>query len=891
MNNGRVLVIGYYSRRNFGDDVFEYVLINYFKNRFPSLEYSFISIDDLKEIPQDTSAVIFGGGDLVNDYFYRKIRPFINNKTCPWYAISIGIPYPKLVDEGYLDRFDYIIHRNKFDTHLLDNRYNQLNDNKINRSEWFPDMSFMLTKFHNNTNTNNNNFIEYTDNNKYNSKKIGVCLSRNIYNKDDPDSYNNIVNTIAKFLSKISLTHRKTYIPSCGKVQVPLYELYLIPFCTDGKDNHDDRLINQDLYDKISEYGHINNIHLITEELSMDKIIPIFNSFHLTICTRFHAHMFSVMTKTPIMSIYSTRKVEGLIKELKAIEYSCKFDIHPEKDYPIDIDYDKLMGTFLNLEKTYDNYIIKMETLHNKYTTKTNEFMDKLDNLLTYVPRFVLADEIDNNALNITRTIDRKLNTIYNNNHDNNNHHNHNNHHNNNHHNHNHNRGYIKGNIVNEITDNGVILKYFRHYSEETKDMIVELISYELTGNRYSDYYYGLYQQVFTEDYNLYESCKWILHHKNKITKGENYEFITNSKYNLNDRKLNMTFYNNKIFDGYHRSGWTYVLEHMKELHNPNGVILDSYLDKTFGWEYDFLSTNGLLPYTNPWIGFFHHTPDQDYTDNNLVVSFSRPHFISSLKYCKGLITLSKNNKKWITHKLNEINVDNIPVISLIHPTEIISDELEFDIKAFKRAPERKIIQIGAWLRDSYAIYDLSVPEEYRKFALKGKDMNNYFINTEELNSIEKYAKSVACGRKHRTSGCVVPNKDANKYIVGMISMLHNNHNSVQIIENINNDEYDELLKSGIVFIKLVDASAVNTILECIVRNTPILVNRLPATEEYLGKDYPLFYDNMDHATDLLKNFKNIKRGYKYLCKMNKKKFDVTWFLDSLVNSSIYRHL
>ena len=96
MNQRKILVIGYYHRKNLGDDVFEHVLTNYFETRWKSNQsknpnYSFCSIDDLKEIPNDTSAVIFGGGDLVNDYFFNKIDRFIKNKTCPWYAISIGL--------------------------------------------------------------------------------------------------------------------------------------------------------------------------------------------------------------------------------------------------------------------------------------------------------------------------------------------------------------------------------------------------------------------------------------------------------------------------------------------------------------------------------------------------------------------------------------------------------------------------------------------------------------------------------------------------------------------------------------------------------------------------------------------------------------------------------
>ena len=102
-------------------------------------------------------------------------------------------------------------------------------------------------------------------------------------------------------------------------------------------------------------------------------------------------------------------------------------------------------------------------------------------------------------------------------------------------------------------------------------------------------------------------------------------------------------------------------------------------------------------------------------------------------------------------------------------------------------------------------------------------------------------------------------------------------NNDVVILDHLNNDDYDDLLSCNIVFINLISASAVNTIIECIVRNTPILVNRLPATVELLGENYPLFYSNLDFA-DLLTT-KKIKEGWKYLLALDKTKFKIETFI------------
>lgn len=883
MDRRRILVIGYYHRKNLGDDVFEHVLINYFQDRWSGSEYTFVTIDDLKTIDRDTTAVIFGGGDLVNDYFFRKIDSFISNKTCPWYAVSIGIPYPQLIQEGYLDRFDYIIHRNQEDKDVLTELY-------PGRSHWYPDLSSLLPKYH-----QNNKMIEFPRN-RYNSKKIGISLARSIYNKTDPEAYNRMVNNLSKFLSGIATTTQRSPIPTCKsseRTQIPEYELYLLPFCTDEKDNHDDRLINKDVYERIMDYGELDNVHLLDEVIHMDRLVPIFNSFYMTICTRFHAHMFSLLTKTPVLSIYTTRKVENLIEEIGAQKYAYRMETHPTKYYPVDIDPQSLQDRFGLIIDEYDQYKEKMENLHGLYTRESNNLVTKLDNLLFYAPRYVLPDEIDKKALSAARqianklsiiwgsnenlifdllgTINNKLALIVNSEKNNNN-----------------------RDMVDElIHGDGAILNYFSDGLENHKDHIIELISYELTGERNSDYHYGLSQKVFTSDYNLFESCKWILGHKYSLVNEDRLEFLDNNLYPLTDRRLNVKFINTNLFQGYHRSGWSFVLHHMEQLHNPKGVIFDSYLDKTFGWEYDFLSLSQVIPYRKPWIGVFHHTPNQEYTDNNLVTVFSKPNFIQSLNCCKGLIVLSKNNQQWIQSKLKELFV-RVPVISLIHPTEFLDRNLLFDFDKFKQNPVKKIIQIGAWLRNSYAIYELDTPKElngdekYHKYALKGKGMDNYFVSDEDIGDIVGFIKNVACGRKERISGCLIQNKDVNKYLVGLIDNIESRHGSVTVLENISNEQYDELLRDNIVFINLVDAAAVNTILECIVRNTPILVNRLPATEEYLGKDYPLFYDSLDHANDLLTDIRNIKKAHKYLCRMPKDKFSIDYFLKSLVQSEVY---
>ena len=108
---------------------------------------------------------------------------------------------------------------------------------------------------------------------------------------------------------------------------------------------------------------------------------------------------------------------------------------------------------------------------------------------------------------------------------------------------------------------------------------------------------------------------------------------------------------------------------------------------------------------------------------------------------------------------------------------------------------------------------------------------------------------------------------------------------TVKITLNLSNADYDEMLSQNIVCIDVFNSSANNTVLECIVRNTPILVNRHPAIIEYLGEDYPLYFNNIDDLNVIINSTLfsyNIKNAYMYLYNMNKSKFTIEYFTSSI---------
>ena len=105
------------------------------------------------------------------------------------------------------------------------------------------------------------------------------------------------------------------------------------------------------------------------------------------------------------------------------------------------------------------------------------------------------------------------------------------------------------------------------------------------------------------------------------------------------------------------------------------------------------------------------------------------------------------------------------------------------------------------------------------------------------------------------------------------------------------NAKYDKLLAENVVFINLVDASAINTLIECIVRNTPIIVNKLPAVVELLGDKYPLYvgcqqsyYELNKEVEGLLNDPNAIRKADNYMKRLDKTMLSKEEFLKQFMN-------
>lgn len=465
-----------------------------------------------------------------------------------------------------------------------------------------------------------------------------------------------------------------------------------------------------------------------------------------------------------------------------------------------------------------------------------------------------------------------------------------------------------------------------KNFKRKDTEFIVQAMMFILFGEKTTKYNYGMCENLRNPNFSLRDAVVWILDEERKVNllsdemvKFPNYENLLLDKIPQIQRNLDLKHLSNFEMRGYHRSGWQFVMENLfryqtggvlcggiklEDRASANSlddklsvplreiVVVDGYIDKTFGWDSEFYAKLGRIPIRTRWIGFMHHTFNEEYSKNSLERVFANPLFIESLKTCIGIFVLSNYLKHQIQERFKriqrEFGITSLtfpPVISTFHPTEIPqSEEQKFNIEKYVQNKDKKLIQIGAWMRDTFAIYRLTVPSHLRKVSLKGKGMGNYYVSKDKIEKIQKLIIQEGADSTSDSHGAEEGtiskdgNVNANKYLVGLAKFIGEQYDGVEIMENINNSDYDSLLTENVVFINLVDASAANTVIECIVRNTPILVNKLPALVEYLGKDYPLFYDTLENATALLIN-KNIIYAHRYLRNLSKEFLTIERFM------------
>lgn len=587
-----------------------------------------------------------------------------------------------------------------------------------------------------------------------------------------------------------------------------------------------------DLKDQLKEYEFDNSCK--------QRIFYTCKSFHcdLNIVSDQEDITQSIMANIPFICIN---------EKLKLDRYKSKFDTNTIANFDTNTIFIENIESFtLTFNYILENYVqIKTELqkykeseidlLQTSYTNLINlcnqEFLLKRKSS----PQYISVKDKDQLIQNVIDVIVTKLNSrkskyyttcIYN--------------------------GYTLNKFINKITNkNSIVIQ------------IIEEILWIITGDPHAPYYYGLLENILSMP--LLPQISWIID-----------DYYLNYKYNHDESNFTLI---NKNFQELHRSGWQYIIDNLiLEINTTTKLTIDTYIDKTFHWNNIFYKSKDIIPYKTQWIGFIHHTFSDYNNKYNCERLFNDDIFIESLKTCKCLIVMTEYLKKQILDKIKMLNIDYVRVEVVYHPTEITYEKFTWD--KFILNESRSVIQIGNWLRNVFAIYNLELPNTSiikHKRVLRNKNTENYFLPPDFFDNFKKLDTD---GSNDVLDMCKMSFQ--NMHVKSIYNTILNYENSVEEIGYLQNNDYDKLLSQNIVFINLIDASAINTLLECILRNTPILINPIEPVVEILGVDYPLYYSNLYEASCLLNNTNIIKDGYNYLLKVDKTRFYIDTFINKI---------
>lgn len=295
---------------------------------------------------------------------------------------------------------------------------------------------------------------------------------------------------------------------------------------------------------------------------------------------------------------------------------------------------------------------------------------------------------------------------------------------------------------------------------------------------------------------------------------------------------------------GLHLSGWPWICERLQQESDGRSILLDDFVEH---------SMDGPIYSRNcPWVGIFHHPPneigDALYVpiapDNYKMMPdkfLKRPKLQQALRKLRLAITLSVNLAQWLKRQPQI----NCPVVALKHPIKKTEKLFRPDILVGER-PIR-LFHYGTYLKNVRILHQLP-------------KVDGFFMERVEPIRLCESQWDAACWT-------MIPNRP-------------NNH-AVTSIPRQTPEQMDYLLSTSVVVFEYFGLAASNALLECIIRNTPVIVNRVPAAVEYLGEGYPLFYDGIKDIRRVL-NRSTIYKGYQYLEALDKSNLTLDRFVRDL---------
>lgn len=297
-----------------------------------------------------------------------------------------------------------------------------------------------------------------------------------------------------------------------------------------------------------------------------------------------------------------------------------------------------------------------------------------------------------------------------------------------------------------------------------------------------------------------------------------------------------------------HRSGWPFAIASLQPLAEERGILLDDFIEQTFVYPAD------PQVHRERWVGIVHHPPNMpSFMDraHSLAEIFQSDAWKQSRPNLVGVIALSEYLASYLADTLD------IAAFALKHPTEV--PDVRWSLERYEKNRDKQLIQVGWYLKNTRLLYHVPRLRDHAKLRLLAIDQRGWGYDYR----VAQYWKKIG-GRPEVDLEGVRDHMRVSAY------------------------RYDCLLAENVVAIELFDASANNVVIECIARNTPIIVNRHPAVVEYLTAGYPLYFGDPSEIPELLA-LDRVLAAHNYLAALDKSWLEGRFFRESV--GSVLGHL
>jgi polysaccharide pyruvyl transferase WcaK-like protein len=279
-------ILGWYHKKNVGDEAFKDVFQAAVRQLDPSATLSFHTYA-LKSPTPDK--IILGGGDVIRPFYFEKIPPEV--KVVP---LGVGLGYESEIELLEKANVPFALFRNLEDVKLA--KAKGLN------AEYCPDLTYFL---------NEPEPLPITFNE---GKRLGVLLSDEIsptFEKKENREY-------------LYYEYFKWELASILDFLSEFYNICFVAFSTVESIN--DHKVGLDIYRRMSARDRVS---FITEPLSLAQALWTIKQFDLVISMKFHGIMFAVNQGVPFINIAETRKtqrfcVENELTQLSIPRYSLE---------------------------------------------------------------------------------------------------------------------------------------------------------------------------------------------------------------------------------------------------------------------------------------------------------------------------------------------------------------------------------------------------------------------------------------------------------------------------------------------------------------------------------------------------------------------------------------